>query len=96
MSFFVNNSEGHSWHLIVWTDEIVDNFQEPNESKLPLKKFKQDFNHSNHYAKSETIEKKTDLKKGADMNKHLSSVHTFKCQLCPANKKGHGSPYHSS
>jgi hypothetical protein len=36
--------------------------EEPNESNVPLKKFKQDCNQSNHYAKSETIEKKTDLK----------------------------------
>ena len=55
---------------------------------VPLKKFKQDCNQSNHHAKSKTIEKKTDLKmtsvKGnvhstSDLSKGFSTV--FKCSV---------------
>ena len=56
---------------------------------VPLKKFKQDCNQSNHPAKSKTIEKKTDLKMASvkdnvhsisDSNKNFSTV--FKCSVC--------------
>jgi len=63
--------------------------EEPNESNMPLKKFKQDYNQSNHYAKSKTIEKKTNLKMASvkdnthsisDLNKDFSTV--FNCSVC--------------
>ena len=56
---------------------------------LPLKKFKQDSNQSNHHAKSKTIEKKSNLKMASvkdnvnstsDLNKGFSTV--FKCSVC--------------
>ena len=63
--------------------------EETNESSAPLKKFKQDCNLPNHYAKSKTIEKKTDLKMASvkdntsailDSNKDFSTV--LKCSIC--------------
>ena len=63
--------------------------EEPNESNVPLKKFKQDCNQSNHHAKSKTIEKKTDLEMASvkdntsgilDLNKDFSTV--LKCSIC--------------
>ena len=69
--------------------------EEPNESNVPLKKFKQDFNQSNYYPTSKTIDQKIILKMASvkdstnsvsDLNKDFSTVvgerNGVKCKFC--------------
>ena len=70
--------------------------EEPNKSNVPLKKFKQDCNQSNHYAKSERVVKKTDLNtekqkfcpdfvKRTCIDEHIRYRNKLQCSLCPSS-----------